>query len=97
MDGIPERPNAPFVISKFKKITRTTSPNPSVAMARYKPLRRVVGKPIITATRLATKPPIIMPTTIGKSAFKERIAPTYAPTLIKPAAPKESCPLASVK
>ena len=59
-------------------------------MARYKPRRRVVGKPIITATRLATRPPIMMPTTIGKSAFKERIAPTYAPTLIKPAAPKES-------
>ena len=90
MDGIPERPNAPLVISKFKKITRTTSPKPRVAMARYKPRRRVVGKPIITATRLATRPPMIMPTTIGKSAFKERIAPTYAPTLIKPAAPKES-------
>ena len=45
-------------------------------MARYKPRRRVVGKPIITATRLATKPPIMIPTMIGKSAFKESIAPT---------------------
>ena len=94
---MPDRPRAPFVTSKFKKITRTTSPKPSVAMARYRPFNRVVGKPMITATKAATKPPIKIPTTIGKSAFKESNAPTYAPTLMKPAAPRDNCPLARVK
>ena len=73
---MPDKPKAPFVTSKFKKITRTTSPKPRVEIARYKPLSLVVGKPMITATRLATKPPTKMPTTIGNSAFKESIAPT---------------------
>ena len=57
--GMPLRPSAPPVRPSALRIsTRTTSPKPRVAIARYTPDRRSVGPPMTSATSVgASMPP----------------------------------------
>ena len=68
--GMPFSPSAPPVSdSAFRISTRTTSPKPSVAIARYTPDRRSVGPPISSATSVGAAMPPASATANGAPAF----------------------------
>ena len=74
IEGIPDRPKAPLVIFRFKANTRTTSPNPKVAMAKYIPCSRVVGIPITSATSVDMTPPRMIASGMGRPACIVKMA-----------------------
>ena len=67
---MPFRPRAPPVSESALRIsTRTTSPKPSVAIARYTPESRSVGVPITRATSVGAAMPPARATGKGAPAF----------------------------
>ena len=63
--GMPRRPCAPPVTDTLIATIRTTSPNPSVAMARNTPRSRSTGRPTISAVTAPTLIPTSATTISG--------------------------------
>src|SRR3989304_8567060 len=75
-----DRPEPPPVSpSKYETSARSTSLRPSIAIAKYGPLRRRHGYPITSATAHAPTPPASAAVSHGQPAFAMRIAAGAAP------------------